>query len=141
MAKETKQTEKKEIKIPAKFKDLVKQIEELSVLELAELVKVLEEKFGVSVPQGGTAPVPQGGTDGEAAASEEKSAFNVELKAAGDQKIAVIKAVKEITGLGLKEAKDVVDSAPKVIKEGVKKEEAEEMKTKLEAAGASVELK
>lgn len=131
----------KQKEVPAKFKDLVKQIEELSVLELAELVKVLEEKFGVSaIPLGGMAApaaggVPQGGTEAE------KDSFDLELKAAGDQKIAVIKAVKEITGLGLKEAKGVVDSAPKVIKEGLKKDEAEELKKKLEAAGAAVELK
>jgi len=133
--------EKKEVVVPAKFKDLVKQIEELSVLDLAELVKVLEEKFGVSA----AAPVimagaaPAGG--GEAAAAEEKSAFNIELKSAGEQKINVIKVVREITGLGLKEAKDLVDGAPKTIKENVKKEEAEEMKKKLVTAGATVELK
>ncbi|MDD2730562.1 MAG: 50S ribosomal protein L7/L12 [Candidatus Portnoybacteria bacterium] len=133
--------EKKEVVVPARFKDLVKQIEELSVLDLAELVKVLEEKFGVSaaapVMMAGAAPA--GG--GEAAAAEEKSAFNIELKSAGEQKINVIKVVREITGLGLKEAKDLVDGAPKTIKENVKKEEAEEMKKKLVTAGATVELK
>lgn len=126
------------IKVPAKFKDLVKQIEELSVLELADLVKVLEEKFGVSaMPIASAAPVASE-VDGGA---EEKSEFNIELTSAGEQKIAVIKVVKEITGLGLKEAKDIVDGVPKVIKEGVKKEEAEEIKKKLEQAGAGVELK
>ena len=132
--------EKAEVEVPAKFKDLVKQIEELSVLDLAELVKVLEEKFGVSsVPA--TIPAAGGAAAGGEGAAEEKSAYNVELKSAGEQKISVIKAVKEITELGLKEAKDLVDGAPKMIKEGVKKEEAEEMKKKLEEAGAVVELK
>ncbi|MAF20169.1 MAG: 50S ribosomal protein L7/L12 [Parcubacteria group bacterium] len=139
MTEEKKQD--KEKKVPAKFKDLVKQIEELSVLELAELVKVLEGKFGVSgMPVASAAPaagaVPAGGE-----AAEEKSIFDIELKSAGDQKISVIKAVKDITGQGLKDAKDLVDGAPKVIKEGVKKEEAEELKKKLEQAGATVELK
>ena len=136
MTKETK-----EIKIPAKFKDLVKQIEELSVSDLAELVKVLEEKFGVSsAPITSAAPAAGGGaSNGEAA--EEKTSFDLELKEAGEQKISVIKVVKEITGQGLKEAKDLVDGAPKVIKQGLKKEEAEELKKKLEEAGAVVELK
>jgi len=135
-------SEEKNVEVPAKFKDLVKQIEELSVLDLAELVKVLEEKFGVSaaapvaVMAGGAGAGAEGG-----AAAEEKTSFNVELKAAGDQKINVIKAVREITGLGLKEAKDLVDGAPKVVKENVKKEEAQDMKQKLEAAGATVEIK
>ncbi len=130
------------VEVPAKFKDLVEQIEKLSVLDLAELVKVLEKKFGVSaaapvaVMAGGAAAGGEG-----AAAVEEKTSFNVELKSAGEQKINVIKAIREITSLGLKEAKDLADSAPKVVKEGVKKEEAEEMKKKLEAAGATVELK
>lgn len=139
---ESKKEEKsaKDVKVPAKFKDLVKQIEELSVLELADLVKVLEEKFGVSaMPMAAAAPA--GGANGGDSAAEEKSEFNIELKDGGSQKIAVVKVVKEITGLGLKEAKDMVDGAPKVIKEGVKKEEAEEIKKKLEEAGASVELK
>lgn len=131
--------EKKEVKVPEKFKDLVKKIEELSVLDLAELVKVLEDKFGVSAMPMAAAPAAAPAA-GEAAA-QEKSAYDIELKTAGEQKIAVIKVVKEITGLGLKEAKDMVDGAPKVIKQGVKKEEAEEMKKKLEEAGATVELK
>ena len=136
--------EKKEVKVPAKFKDLVKQIEELTVLELSELVKVLEEKFGVSA----AAPVAmaavgsaQGAAAGDAGAAEEKSEFDVELKAAGDSKISVIKIVREITGKGLKEAKDMVDGAPKVIKEKAPKKDAEELKKKLEEAGATVELK
>lgn len=132
--------EKKEITIPEKFKDLVKKIEELSVLDLAELVKVLEEKFGVSAsaPMMMSAAPAVGAGEGGAA---EKTEFAVELKSVGGQKIAVIKVVKEITGLGLKEAKEIVDAAPKIIKEGIKKEEAEEIKQKLEEAGASVELK
>jgi len=130
----------KEIKVPSKFKDIVKQIEEMTVLDLAELVKLLEEKFGISPMPVATAPVADLGASAETGA-EEKSAFNIELKNVGEQKIAVIKVVKEITGLGLKDAKDLVDAAPKQIKENVKKEEAEEMKKKLEEAGAIVELK
>ncbi len=136
MSEETKA----EVQVPEKFKDLVKQIEEMSVLELSELVKVFEEKFGVSA----AAPMmmaagPAAGAD--AAPAAEKSAFNVELTSAGDQKIAVIKAVKEIAGLGLKDAKDLVEKAPAVIKENVPKADAEEMKKKIEAAGGKVELK
>jgi large subunit ribosomal protein L7/L12 len=144
MTDKGKKDEKKEVKVPAKFKDLVKQIEELTVLELSELVKVLEEKFGVSA----AAPVAmaaagavQGAGAGDAGAAEEKSEFDVELKAAGDSKISVIKIVREITGKGLKEAKDMVDGAPKVIKEKAPKKDAEELKKKLEEAGATVELK
>jgi large subunit ribosomal protein L7/L12 len=132
-------TEATEVKaVPEKFKPLVEQLEKMSVLELSELVKALEDKFGVSA----AAPVAAAAAPGAgAAAAEEKTEFNVELKEAGAQKIQVIKAVREITGKGLKDAKDLVDGAPKVLKEGVKKEEAEEMKKKLEAAGAKVELK
>ena len=132
---------KEETKVPSKFKDLVKQIEDLSVLELADLVKVLEEKFGVSAMPMAVASANGSAANGEAGESEEKSEFDIELKTAGDQKIAVIKVVKEITGLGLKEAKDIVDGAPKIVREKVKKEEAEEIKGKLEEAGAMVELK
>ena len=111
--------EKKEVEIPAKFKSLVEEIEKMSVLDLAELVKILEEKFGVS----SSAPVAMmavAGVGGDSAsATEEKSSFNVELKEVGGQKIAVIKVVKEITGKGLKDAKDLVDKAPAVIKENV----------------------
>jgi len=125
-----------------KFKDLIKQIEELSVLDLAELVKALEERFGVSaaapVMVAGAAPVAGAAA---AAPAEEKTTFAVNLVASGDRKIDVIKAVREITNLGLKEAKDLVDAAPKVIKENVAKAEAEEIKKKLEEAGATVELK
>ncbi|MBT4120616.1 MAG: 50S ribosomal protein L7/L12 [Candidatus Magasanikbacteria bacterium] len=136
---ETKE-ESKDVEVPAKFKSLVEEIEKMSVLDLAELVKILEDKFGVSAaaPAMMMAGAPAAG--GEAAA-EEKSEFDVELVDAGGTKIAVIKAVKEITGLGLADAKAMVDGAPKVIKEAVKKEEAEEMKKKLEEAGAAVELK
>ena len=132
---------KKEVAVPAKFKSLVEEIEKMSVMDLAELVEILEDKFGVSsaAPVMAMAAMPGAGA-GEAAA-EEKSEFDIELTGAGENKIAVIKVVKEITGLGLKEAKDLVDGAPKVIKEGVKKEEAEEMKKKIEEAGGSVNLK
>lgn len=126
--------EKKEV--PAQFKSIVEAIEKLSVLELADLVKVLEEKFGVSA----AAPVMMAAPAG-ASAAEEKSEFNVELTETGANKIGVIKAVREITGLGLKEAKDMVDAAPKMIKENVAKAEAEEMKKKIEAAGGKATLK
>ncbi|MFH1315038.1 MAG: 50S ribosomal protein L7/L12 [Candidatus Uhrbacteria bacterium] len=118
---------------------MVKEIEQMSVLDLSELVKVLEDKFGVSAaaPMAMMAAAP----GAEAEAAEEKSDFDVELTAAGEQKINVIKAVREITSLGLKEAKDLVDAAPKVIKEGVPKAEAEEYKKKIEEAGGSCELK
>ncbi len=119
-----------------KFKELIEKIEKLTILELAELVKALEEKFGVSASAMAVAGPAVGGTAG----AEEKTAYAVVLKAVGDQKINVIKAVKEITGLGLKEAKDIVDGAPKNVKEGLKKEDAEEIKKKLEAVGATVEL-
>ena len=133
--------EKKDIVVPEKFQSLVEQIEKLSVLDLSELVKVLEDKFGVSAaaPMAMAMAPVAGGEAG--AAVEEKSEFDVELTSAGDSKINVIKVVKEITGLGLAEAKGLVDSAPKVIKEGVKKEEAEEMKKKIEEAGGAVNLK
>ncbi|MDD3607648.1 MAG: 50S ribosomal protein L7/L12 [Candidatus Moranbacteria bacterium] len=134
--------ETKEVEVPEKFKGIVEEIEKMSVLDLAELVKILEDKFGVSAaaPMAFAGPVAAGAA-GEGAAVEEKSEFDVELTSAGASKINVIKTVKEITGLGLKEAKDLVDGAPKVIKEKVKKEEAEEIKKKLEEAGATVELK
>lgn len=128
--------------VPEKFKKLVGQIEELSVVDLAELVKVLEKKFGVSAAMPvamGAAQPAAGGEEGTKA--EEKTSFGVELKSAGDQKINVIKVVREITGLGLKEAKDLVDGAPKIVKDGVKKEEADEIKQKLEAVGATIEIK
>ena len=132
--------EQQAVEVPAKFKTLVEQIEKLSVLDLAELVKVLEGKFGVSAAAPMMmAPAPTAGE--AAAAAEEKTAFNVELTSAGGNKIAVIKVVREATGKGLKEAKDLVDAAPKVIKEGATKDEAEALKKQLEEAGASVALK
>jgi len=125
--------------VPAKFKDLVEKIEKMSVLDLSEFVKVLEEKFGVSAQAPlavAAAPSPA-----EAKAEEEQTTFNVELTETGTNKIAVIKAIRELIQIGLKEAKDLADTAPKIVKEGVSKEEAEEAKKKLEAAGAKVTLK
>jgi len=124
-----------EVSVPAKFKKLVEEVEQMTVLELNELVKVLEKKFGVSA----AAVAVAGPAAGPAA--EEKSEFNVELTAMGEQKIAVIKVVKEVLVLGLKEAKDLVESAPAMLKEGVKKEQAEEWKKKIEEAGGKVTLK
>jgi len=139
--KEATSEEKKTVEVPEKFKALVEQIEKMSVLELSELVKILEEKFGVSAaaPMMMAAGPAAGGEAAEAA--PEKSEFDIELAAAGDAKINVIKAVREITGQGLKDAKDMVDAAPKIIKEKVAKAEAEEIKKKLEEAGATVNLK
>jgi large subunit ribosomal protein L7/L12 len=118
-----------------KFETIVSEIEKMSVLDLAELVKILQEKFGVS------AAMPMaGGAAAGGAAAEEKSEFNVVLKAGGEQKINVIKVIREATGLGLKESKDIVDGAPKTVKEGMKKEDAEALKKQLEDAGAVVEL-
>ena len=122
--------------------DLIKAIEEMSVLELSQLVKDLEEKFGVSAAAPAMAmPMMAMGGAAPAAAEEEKTEFDVVLVDHGANKINVIKVVREITGLGLKEAKDLVDNPPKPVKEGATKEEAEEMKKKLEEAGAKVELK
>ncbi len=119
-----------------KFEDIISKIEGLTVAELAELVKALEEKFGVSA----AAMAVAGAGAGAGAAAEEKDSWNVLLNSAGEQKINVIKVVREATGLGLKEAKDLVDGAPKVIKEGLKKEEAEALKAQLSEAGATAEL-
>ncbi len=130
--------EKTVVEVPAKFKDLVEKIESMSVLELHELVKVLEEKFGVSAQ---AMVVAGGAAAGAGEAAEEKDSFTVNLTAAGDTKIAVIKAVKEALGLGLKEAKDLVDAAPSVLKEDMKKEEAEALKKAVEEAGGKIELK
>ena len=118
--------------------EIISAIEELTVLELNDLVKACEEKFGVSAAAG-VVVAAAGGADG--AAAEEKTEFDVELTEAGANKVKVIKVVREVTGLGLKEAKDTVEAAPKVIKEGASKEEAEEIKSKLEAEGAKVTLK
>jgi len=121
----------------ANHDDLITKIESMTVVELAELVKKLEEKFGISA----AAPMAVAGAGAGAAAAEEKTSFNVVLKSGGASKLNVIKVVREInSALGLKEAKDLVDGAPKTVKEGVKKEEADEMKAKLEAAGAQVEI-
>lgn len=121
-----------------KFADLIKQIETMSVTDLHELVKALEEKFGVSAAAVAVAG-PAGGAAAEAA--EEKDSFAVVLASAGEQKIAVMKIVKEALGLGLKDAKDLVDAAPATLKEGMKKAEAEDLKKKIEEAGGKVELK
>ena len=121
--------------------EFISQIESMSVMELTELVKALEEKFGVSAAAMG-AMIPAGAVaGGDAAAAEEKTEFDVVLTAVGDKKINVIKAVREVTSLGLKEAKDLVDGAPKTVKEAVTKEEAETIKKKFEEAGATVEVK
>lgn len=134
MADETK------VEVPAKFEKLVGEIEKMSIVELAELVKVLESKFGVSA----AAPVAMVAA-GAAAPAEEKTAFNVELKEVGAQKIEVIKVVRDLTAKGLKESKDLVDAAAagtaQLVKEGVKKEEADEIAKKFAAAGAKVEIK
>ncbi len=122
--------------------EIVEAIKNMSVLEVAELVKRLEEEFGVSAAaMVAAAPAAGAAAGGAAAAAEEKTEFDVILKSPGGNKIQVIKVVREITGLGLKEAKELVDNAPKPIKEGVSKEEAEQIKAKLEEAGAEVELK
>ncbi len=143
MSLDTK-NEEQIIEVPEKFKNLVASIETLSVLDLSELVKILEKKFGVSAAVA-PAVMMQGmmgmGAEGVAHAEEEKTNFHVELTASGANKISVIKAVRELTQLGLKEAKDLVDGAPKMVKENVAKEEAENMKKKLEEAGATVTLK
>ncbi|MDO8668836.1 MAG: 50S ribosomal protein L7/L12 [Candidatus Buchananbacteria bacterium] len=124
--------------VPEKFKSLVEQIEKLSVIDLSELVKVLEEKFGVSA----SAPVAAvSAAPAAQEAQEEKDSFDIELTATGANKIGVIKAVRTVTELGLKEAKDLVDGAPKIVRESVKKEEAENIKKTLEEAGATVTLK
>ena len=126
------------VEIPAKFKSVVETIEKMSVLDLNELVKLLEKKFGVSAAAVAVA-APAGA--GAAAAGEEKSAFAVHLASGGDQKIAVIKVIKEALGLGLKEAKDLVDGAPALLKADMKKEDADKLKKDIEAAGGKVELK
>lgn len=126
-----------EVEVPEQFKKIVEQVENMSVLELHTLVKVLEKRFGVSA----AAVAVAGPAAAGAAEEEEKSSFTVELTDGGAQKIAVIKVVKEVLGLGLKEAKDLVDGAPSPLKENVAKEEAEEIKKKIEEAGGKVTLK
>lgn len=126
------------MEVPAKFKDIVEKIESMSVIDLSELVHLLEEKFGVTAQ----APMMVAAAGaGDAGGAEEKSSFDVHLTSAGEQKVQVIKVLKEALGLGLKEAKDMSDAAPVKVKEGMKKEEADDLKAKLEAAGAKVELK
>jgi len=122
------------------IEELVAEIDKLTVLELNDLVKAVEEKYGVSAAAG-VVVAAAGAGDGAAAAGEEKDEFDVELTEVGANKVKVIKVVREVTGLGLKEAKDVVDGAPKVIKEGASKAEAEDIKAKLEAEGAKITLK
>ncbi len=131
--------EVKNVEVPAKFKTVVDHVEKLTAIELSELVKILEEKFGVSA----AAPMMMaaGGAGAGAPAAEEKTEFTVELTEAGPNKINVIKVVREVTGLGLKEAKDIVDAAPKTVKENVAKADAEALKKKMEEAGAKVTLK
>ncbi|MEI6835804.1 MAG: 50S ribosomal protein L7/L12 [Candidatus Falkowbacteria bacterium] len=129
--------DQKEVVVPEKFQDLVSKIEKMSVLDLAELVKILEEKFGVSA----SAPAMMMAAAPAAAEAEVKDSFDVELTDGGATKIAVIKVVRSITELGLKEAKDLVDGAPKIVREGLKKDEAEKIKKELEEAGAKVTLK
>lgn len=122
--------------------EVLNAVAEMSVLELSELIKDMEEKFGVSASAAVAVAAPAaGGAGGDAAGEEEKSEFDVVLSSFGDKKVSVIKAVRGITGLGLKEAKDLVESAPSAIKEGVSKDEAEEIKKQLEEAGGSVEVK
>ncbi|MCX7667809.1 MAG: 50S ribosomal protein L7/L12 [Atribacterota bacterium] len=121
--------------------EIIEAIEKMTVLELAELVKALEEKFGVSAAMPVAAVAAPAATQAVAEEVEEKTEFDVILKSAGAQKLQVIKEVRAITGLGLKEAKDLVDNPPKPVKEGISKKEAEEIKAKLEAAGAEVEIK
>ena len=128
--------ENKNVEIPAKFKDLVEKIDTMSVLDLHELVKVLEEKFGVSA-----AAVAVAGAAAPAEAAAESETVNVVLASAGDQKIGVMKVVKEALGLGLKEAKDIVDGVPATLKDGMKRAEADELKKKIEEAGGKVEYK
>ena len=125
------------MEISAKFKDIIEKVEAMSVLELSDLVKVLEEKFGVSAQAVAVAAAPAAG----GAAVEEKSSFNIELKETGAQKIQVIKVLREALGLGLKDAKDMTDKAPIMVKEGADKKTADELKAKLEAAGAVVTVK
>jgi large subunit ribosomal protein L7/L12 len=125
------------VEVPAKFQSIVKAIEEMSVLDLHELVKLFENKFGVSA----AAVAVAGPAAGAGEAAEEKTSFNVHLTDVGAQKIAVIKAVKEVLALGLKDAKDLVDAAPSVLKEGMKKEDAEALKKAVEEAGGKIELK
>ncbi len=134
--------EEKEVEVPAKFKKIVEEIEKMSVLELSELVKVLEEKFGVSAAAMAVAAAPgAGGGEAGGGGEAEKSTVDIILTNAGQSKIQVIKVIKEITGKGLKEAKDLTDQVPQPVKTGITPEEAEEIRKKIEEAGGSVEIK
>ena len=133
--------EKKTIELSKKAEDVLSSVEGMTVLELANLVKAMEEKFGVSAAMPVMAGAAAGPASAGAPAAEEKTTFSVVLASVGANKIQVIKVIREITNLGLKEAKDLVEAAPKAIKEGVPKEEADEIKKKVEASGAKVELK
>lgn len=137
MSEETKET----VELSKDAEKILEMVEKLSVLDLSKLVKAMEEKFGVSAAAPMMAMPAGGGAAAGAAADEGPSTVSVILTGAGGQKIGVIKVVREVTGLGLKEAKDVVDAAPKAVKEGIPREEAEKIKAELEAAGASVEIK
>lgn len=140
MTRKRQQPNYKEKKMATTKEDILKAIEEMSVMELVELISDIEEKFGVTAAAAvAAAPAAAGG--GEADAAEEKDEFDVVLSAAGDQKVQVIKAVRAITGLGLKEAKDMVDGAPSTVKEGASKDDAEEIVKQLTEAGATAELK
>jgi large subunit ribosomal protein L7/L12 len=142
MTKNRRQPKLKEKNIMATSKDdILKAIEEMSVMDLVELISAIEEKFGVTAAAAVAAAPAAAAGDAGGDAAEEKDEFDIVLSAAGDQKVQVIKAVRAITGLGLKEAKDLVDGAPNTLKEGVKKEEAEEMVKQLTEAGATAELK
>lgn len=141
MAEEKENKKKEKIQVPSKFKDLVEKIENMSVVDLAELVKILQDKFGVSAQAPVVAAAAPAASTEAGEAGEEQTTFNVELTEAGGNKISVIKAIREFVQIGLKEAKDLVDAAPKVVKEGANKEESENMKKKLEEAGAKVTLK
>jgi large subunit ribosomal protein L7/L12 len=141
MAEEAQTTEKIKNEIPKEFTSIVEQLDKMSALQISQFVKVLEDHWGVSAAAPAVAvAVPAGSGEGDTPAAEEKSQFDVILKDPGAQKVAVIKAVKDITGLGLGEAKAVVDSAPKAVKEKVAKDEAEQAKKVLEDAGAIAEL-
>jgi len=134
----------KEVEVPAKFKKLVEEIEKMQVIDLAELVKILEKKFGVSAAPVAVQAVAGSAQTGDQAGASEKSVFNIQLTSVGEKKIEVIKAVRDVMAKGLKESKDLVDAAekePQMIKENVKKDEAEEIKKKFETAGAKLELK
>lgn len=135
---ESSSDEGEEVEVPEKFQPLVEQIEQMSVLDLNELVKTLEKKFGVSAA---ATAAPAGGAADGGGEAEEQTIFDVELSSAGEQKVSVIKVIKEVLGLGLKEAKEFVEGAPQVVKEKITKEEADELKGKIEEAGGQAEIK